>query len=163
MTGQASKNGLIGYEFEVETEERYLVTPGNPESFDWVNHVIDTYDRSGRARIRIKNGEPRLSLKVPLFSKDTDTAKTCLRLEFKPTSQEQKADLMRVRELLLAEPGTQVVEKWGAPLTLKNGQKSWINRDSHGAWWVEVDEGTEFIPPDTMEVLGNKKSSITTT
>ncbi len=152
--------GRIEYEFEIEQEARYVIEPGNIGDFDWKNHVIDTYDQSGRARIRIKNEKPRLSLKVPLFSKDTETSKACLRLEFKPTDAQQEDDLNRVRELILEEEGAQVSEKWGAQIEAGNGEKVWINRDSGGRWWIEVDEGVDFKPPEGIKVLSVEKSTV---
>ncbi len=152
----------IGYEFEIETETRYIISPCKIEDYKWENHVTDTYDQSGRARIRIKNGKPRLSLKVPLFTKDTLTAKTCLRLEFKPDNEKQEMDLIGIKELILKEAGAQTSEKWGAALKMKNGLKTWINRDSNNNWWIELDEGVEFVPPENIEVLRTEKSTIKT-
>lgn len=152
--------GRIEYEFEIENETRYVIEPRNIEDFDWKNHVIDTYDQSGRARIRIKNEKPRLSLKVPLFSKDTETSKACLRLEFKPVDKQQEEDLNRVKELILEEEGAQVSEKWGAQIEMGNGEKVWINRDSNGRWWIEVDEGVDFNPPEGIKILRVEKSTV---
>lgn len=154
--------GRIEYEFEIESESRYVIEPGIIENYDWKNHVVDTYDQSGRARIRIKNDKPRLSLKVPLFTRDTATSKTCLRLEFKPTDEQQEHDLNRVRELILKEAGAQTSEKWGAQVVMQNGKKVWINRDSNNNWWIEVDEGVEFEPPEGVKVLRVEKSTVKT-
>lgn len=154
--------GLIHYEFEIETETRYVIAPQNVEAFEWKTHVFDTYDKSGRARIRVKNDEPRLSLKVPLFTKDTATHKTCLRLEFKPTNTEQSNDLLRIKKLILKEAGAQTSEKWGAQLKMANGEKVWINRDADNNWWIEVDEGVDFQVPEGIEVLEIRKSSVKT-
>lgn len=152
----------IQYDFEIEKETRYVIEPHEIERHDWVNHVIDTYDESGRARVRVKNGSPRLSLKVPLFSKDTETSKACLRLEFKPVNKEQEDDLLKVRELILEEEGAQTSEKWGAPIIMGDGKKAWINRDSDGKWWIEVDEVSDFNPPEYIKVLNTEKSSVKT-
>lgn len=157
---QNGGNQEIGYEFEVESEIRYVIAPGRIEDYEWVNYVTDTYDQSGRARIRIKNGKPRLSIKVPLFTRDTAAAKTCLRLEFKPKNGKQERDLLGIRDLILEESGVQTSEKWGAPLMMKNGVKTWINRDSANNWWIEIDKGVEFAPPDSIRVLGTSKSSV---
>lgn len=154
--------GRIEYEFEVESESRYVIEPGVIENYDWKNHVIDTYDQSGRARIRIKNGKPRLSLKVPLFTRDTAISKTCLRLEFKPTDEQQEHDLLRIKELILKEAGAQTSEKWGAQIEIKNGKKVYINRDSNNNWWIEVDEGIDFEPPEDIKVLRIEKSKVKT-
>src|SRR3989344_1512397 len=154
--------GRIEYEFEIESESRYVIEPGNVENYEWKNHVVDTYDQSGRARIRIKNGKIRLSLKVPLFTKDTATSKTCLRLEFKPTDEQQEHDLNRVRELILKEAGAQTSEKWGTPIMTKDGSKVYINRDSNNNWWIEVDEGVDFEPPEGVKVLRIEKSAVKT-
>ncbi|OGN00432.1 MAG: hypothetical protein A3B91_04270 [Candidatus Yanofskybacteria bacterium RIFCSPHIGHO2_02_FULL_41_29] len=154
--------GRIEYEFEIESESRYVIEPGNVENYDWKNHVVDTYDQSGRARVRIKNDKPRLSLKVPLFTKDTATSKTCLRLEFKPIDEQQEHDLMRIRELILKEAGAQISEKWGAPIMTKDGSKVYINRDSNNNWWIEVDEGVDFEPPEGVKVLRIEKSAVKT-
>lgn len=154
--------GTIGYEYEVERETRYIIKPQPLENYKWVNHVIDVYDQSGRARIRVKNGAPRLSLKVPLFTKDTENSKVCLRLEFKPLNKDQEADLQRIRQLIIEEAGAQVSEKWGAPLVMPNGQSIWINRDNKDNWWIEVDEGEDFVAPDGIEVMGVSKSSVKT-
>lgn len=154
--------GKIEYEFEIESESRYVIEPGNVDDYKWVNHVTDTYDQSGRARIRIKNGKPRLSLKVPLFTRDTAISKTCLRLEFKPTDEHQEEDLVRIQELILKEAGAQTSEKWGAQIMMQNGNKVWINRDSKNNWWIEVDEGEEFNPPENIKVLRVEKSAVKT-
>jgi hypothetical protein len=151
---------LIEYEFELEREIRYLIEPLDDAEMKWVNHVLDTYDASGRCRIRVKNGEPRLSLKIPLFSQDTPTAKTCIRIELKPQTDEQKAELLRIRDLIAAEPGSQQAEKWGAPITTSSGVKVWVNRNGSGKWWVEVDEGIELLLPEGMKVIATEKSQI---
>lgn len=152
----------IEYDFEIEKETRYVIEAQNSDSYNWENHVIDTYDESGRARVRVKNGSPRLSLKVPLFSKDTETSKACLRLEFKPINDLQSADLLKVRDLILEEAGAQTSEKWGARITMKNGKNVWINRNSDGKWWIEVDEISDFDPPEHIKVLSTEKSSVKT-
>ncbi|MBI3633951.1 MAG: hypothetical protein HY226_06730 [Candidatus Vogelbacteria bacterium] len=151
---------MMEYEFELETETRYVIEAGNIADYNWVNHVVDVYDESGRARIRVKNGVPRLSLKVPLFSKDTTTSKTCIRLEYKPITKKQEKELLLIRQLVLAEKGAQTSEKFGAPLENKDGTRTWINRDSNGNWWIEADEGVPLNLPDTIKILGTQKSGI---
>lgn len=158
---------LIEYEFEVENEQRIMV---DPEKFPdsgwndkiWVNTVADTYDQSGRCRIRVKNNDPRLSLKVPLLSQDNDRSKCCIRLEFKPTNKMQKSELLKIRDLISQESGTRTHVKKGAPLKLNNGEKVWINRDEEGNHWIETDESTkiEDYLPDGITYLGHKKSMI---
>lgn len=155
-----AKIGQIGYEFEIEKEARYKVAPLTIEGFEWATHVIDTYDKSGRARIRVKDGKPRLSLKVPLFTQDTEISKTCLRLEFKPRDEKQETDLLLIKELILKEAGAQTSEKWGTQLSMKNGISTWLNRDSQDNWWIEIDEGIEFQPPEGIRVIGVEKSAI---
>lgn len=152
----------IEYDFEIEKETRYVIESQDPEKYNWENHVTDTYDESGRARVRIKNGSPRLSLKVPLFSKDTEISKACLRLEFKPINDSQSEDLLRVKELIMEEAGAQNSEKWGAKITMKNGKNVWINRNSGGKWWIEVDEIEDFDPPEDIKVISTEKSSVKT-
>lgn len=159
---KTSATGQIGYEFEVEKEIRYVIEPLSAEEFKWKTHIVDTYDKSGRTRIRVKDGKPRLSLKVPLFSKDTEACKTCLRLEFKPNTKEQEDDLLRIRDLILEEQGTQKNEKWGTQLTMKNGKRVWLNRDITNNWWIEVDEGIEFVSPEGVRVREIKKSAVKT-
>jgi hypothetical protein len=151
--------GNMAYDFEVETETRYSIKPGNLSDYEWVNHVVDTYEKSGRIRVRIKNGKPRLSIKVPLFTKDTATSKTCLRLEFKPTNNEQTQSIIFIRELILMEVGAQTSEKWGAEITMNNGKKAWINRNSKGSWWIEIDNEEEFCPSKDIIVLGLEKKN----
>lgn len=151
---------LIEYDFEIEKETRLVMEPGKIEDFNWINHVLDVYDKSGRARIRIKNGKPRFSVKVPLFSKDTDKMKTCIRIELKPRNRIQEEQLLQMRELILAEEGCQVSEKWGAPVENEDGTKIWINRDSAGNWWIEVDEGATLSLPETIKILGSQKSGV---
>lgn len=151
---------LIEYEFELEREIRYLIEPLDEAGMKWMNHILDTYDASGRCRIRVKNGEPRLSLKIPLFSQDTPVAKTCIRIELKPQTDEQKAELLKIRDLISAEPGSQQAEKWGALVTTTNGVKVWVNRNGSGKWWVEVDEGVELRLPEGMKVIATEKSTI---
>lgn len=156
----AVREGILAYEFEVELETRYLIEPLCVEDFAWKNHVIDTYDRSGRARIRVKNGKPRFSVKIPLFTRDTETVKACLRLELKPRAAEQEKDLLWLRDLILREAGAQRVEKWGAEYVLPDGQKVWLNRDSLGNWWFEVDDGAAFELPPGVRLIGRAKSAI---
>lgn len=151
---------LIQYEFELEREIRYITEPIDEKDFSWENHIVDTYDQSGRCRIRVKNGEPRLSLKIPLFSQDTATTKACIRIELKPQTEEQKAELLRIRDLILAEPGCQQSEKWGAAVRTGNGVKVWINRNKENKWWIEVDEGVELLLPGNVRVISTEKSGV---
>jgi hypothetical protein len=81
-------------------------------------------------------------------------------MEFKPITKKQEEDLFAVRQMILAEEGAQTSEKFGAPLEGKDGTKTWINRDSEGNWWIEVDEGATFSLPDTLKVLGIDKSAV---
>ncbi len=152
----------IGYEFEVEKEQRKMVDATNFQVLKWQNHVIDTYDQSGRCRIRLKNNEPRLSLKIPLLSQDTDDAKCCIRLEFKPSTKEQAEELLKIKELIMEEEGVQTHEKWGTPINLTNGDKVWINKDDQGKYWIETDEDYDVkdLLPEGIAYLGNSKSKI---
>lgn len=152
----------IGYEFEVEKEQRIMVDASQFDVPKWVNHIVDTYDPSGRCRIRIKNGKPRLSLKVPLLSQDTETAKCCIRLEFKPRTNHQERELLKIQELISAEPETKKHEKWGAPLALTNGEEVWLNKDDEGNYWIETDESydIESLLPEKISYLGHTKSAI---
>jgi hypothetical protein len=154
------KFSLIQYELGIEEETRYLIDPLDAEGYDWVNHVVDTYDQAGRCRIRLKNGEPRLSIKIPLFSKDIGDCKTCIRIELKPQTDKQRSELLQIRDLILAEQGAQISEKWGAPMKLGDGSKVWINRDSNNRWWIEVDKGTNLQVPDGINIIGTEKSGI---
>jgi|GEM_PF-1392742 len=154
---------LIEYEFELEKEQRMAVSPDNDKvPAEWPNHVIDTYDQTGRCRIREKNGKPRLSIKVPLMSQDTADAKCCIRLEFKPVNESQKRDLLKIRELILQEEETKVFEKWGAQITLSNGEKVWINRDENDHYWIETDESKDIrgLLPKGINYLQHYKSKI---
>ena len=152
----------IGYEFEVEKEQRKMVDATNFQVLKWQNHVIDTYDQSGRCRIRLKNNEPRLSLKIPLLSQDTDEAKCCIRLEFKPSTKEQAEELLKIKELIMEEEGVQTHEKWGTPINLTNGDKVWINKDDQGKYWIETDENHDVkeLLPNGITYLGHSKSKI---
>jgi len=133
QAGPTKATGVIGYEFEIEKETRYVIQPENPDATTrekkWTDHVIDTYDESGRARIRIKNGQPRLSLKVPLYSRDTKNCKACIRLEFKPVTEQQKNDLLTIKDLILEEKGTQTSEKWGTQIS--TGEKKILDESRH--------------------------------
>lgn len=151
---------LIGYEFEIERETRYIIAPGNIVDYNWVNRIQDVYDTSGRARVRLKNGKPRFSVKVPLFSQDTEKSKVCIRIELKPQNEEQTEELNRMRGEIFNEPGSQVSEKWGAPIVGKNGVKIWINRDINNNWWIEVDEGFELSLPESLKILSVQKSTV---
>lgn len=153
---------LIGYEFELEEEQRIVIEAQNYPVTKWQNHVVDTYDQSGRCRIRVKNGKPRLSIKVPLLSRDTQRSKCCIRLEFKPNNEEQEKDLLKIRELILKEKGTQTAEKWGAPIILTNKEKVWINKDAKGNFWIETDEieQIEKLLPDGIAYLQHSMSNI---
>ncbi|MEK9152441.1 MAG: hypothetical protein AAB692_03685 [Patescibacteria group bacterium] len=153
---------VIGYEFELEEEQRIYVKPETFSVAEWKNYIVDTYDQTSRCRIRNKNGELRLSLKVPLFSRDTERAKVCIRLEFKPRTPLQEKDLERIQELILSEPGTEVHEKWGTPIELKDGHRVYINKDDRGNHWIETDESMtiENLLPEGLTYLGHKKSNI---
>lgn len=37
-----------------------------------------------------------------------------------------------------------------------------MNRDTKNNWWIEVDEGVEFVPPKDVRVLKIVKSSVRT-
>lgn len=148
------------FDFEIERETRVVIEPDDDENYHWENHVIDTYDASGRARIRLKNGSPRFSIKVPLFSKDTAKSKACLRMEFKPINDNQKELLRKIRDLILEEEGAQIIEKWGAKIKINDAEHIWINRDNQNRWWIEVDEIEEFIPPQHIKVIRFEKSSV---
>ncbi|KKS38530.1 MAG: hypothetical protein A3G49_06495 [Candidatus Sungbacteria bacterium RIFCSPLOWO2_12_FULL_41_11] len=156
------EEGGTGFEFEVEEEQRILVSPENIEIKEWKNHIIDVYDQSGRCRIRVKNGEPRLSLKVPLLSRDTERAKCCVRIEIKPRTKGKAAIFEKMRELILHEPGTEVHEKWGTPIKTRDGKKIWINKDDQGNYWIETDEGVsvEELLPEGVRYIGHEKSKI---
>ena len=160
MSDTLLPKNLIEYEFEVEKETRIMIEPRDIEAYDWVNHIIDVYDKSGRIRIRTKNGQLRFSIKAPLLSKDTDRSKVCIRIELKPTTKEQERELRQIRDLIMAEDEFQRVEKWGAPIENKDGSKGWVNRDSLGNWWFEVDEGVLLSLPEDVKVLGYQKSEI---
>lgn len=153
---------LMDYEFELEKEQRINVNPENLEIKKWENHVTDTYDQSGRCRIREKNSQPRISIKVPLLSKDTERSKCCIRLEFKPLTEKQREDILKIRELILLEPGTETHEKWGTPLELTNGEGVWINKDDKGNHWIETDESEkiEDLLPEGLTYLKHSKSKI---
>ncbi|MBI2637510.1 MAG: hypothetical protein HYW88_01290, partial [Candidatus Sungbacteria bacterium] len=152
----------IGYEFELEKEQRIMVSPDEYEIKNWKNHVVDVYDQSGRCRIREKNGEPRLSIKVPLISKDGDRHKLCIRLEFQPKTKKQTEELLKARELILQEAHTEIREKWGTPISLSDGKKHWINKDDKGNYWIETDEEThiEELLPEGIVYLGHSKSQV---
>mgnify|MGYP001574151426 FL=1 len=152
--------GTIPYEFEIEAETRYIIEPEPVEKYRWTNHCRDTYDASGRARVRIKNGKPRLSVKVPLFSMDTAECKVCLRLEFKPENPGQEADILWLRDIIIAEAGAQTIEKWGTRLAAPDGGRVWLNRNSLGKWWFEVDKGVVFTPPAGIKVVAIEKSDV---
>lgn len=171
LTKEALDNGDIeihfeeppmGYEFEVEREQRIMVDAANFQVSKWVNHIVDTYDPSGRCRIRMKNGEPRLSLKVPLLSQDTEKAKCCIRLEFKPRTKQHTEELLKIQELISAEPGTETHEKWGTPIKLSNGESVWINKDDEGNYWIETDESYDIgkLLPEGIAYLGHSKSKV---
>lgn len=156
-------NSFIGYDFEIEQEQRVNVNISDSFNVEeWTNFVEDTYDPSGRCRIRVKNNEPRLSLKIPLFSRDTERTKCCVRLEFKPVSEEQRQDLFNVRDLILKEQGMVSSKKWGTLIGLKNGEKTWVNKDDKGNHWIEIDKNIELenILPEGISYLGHSKSKI---
>lgn len=157
---RAVREGGLSYEFEVELETRYVVEPLRAEDYDWKNHFVDIYDRSGRARIRVKNGRARFSVKIPLFTRDTETMKACLRVELKPKSEEAERDLLWIRDIILREAGAQRIEKWGAEVRLPDGGTAWLNRDSLGNWWFEVDDGQDFRPPPDIRIIGYEKSGV---
>ncbi len=153
-------NSGYDVEIEIEKEKRVIVEAGEISKYEWTNHVVDVYDKSGRCRIRVKNDKPRFSIKVPLFSKDSDECKVCIRIELKPLNEEQEDELLRLRGLILEESDYQMSEKWGALIGSREGHKTWINRDTNNSWWIEVDEGVELSLPDGMKILGLQKSNI---
>ncbi len=153
----APQEGLL-YEFELEHETRLKCEPFEPKK--WDTHIIDVYDKSGRCRIRVKNGKPRLSLKVPLLSKDLEHAKCCLRLEFKPLSEKDEKMLFQIRNFLLEEEGTQIHEKWGKLLIAPDKTKVWLNKDNKGNYWIEVDKTKDIVLPPEIKVTGYEKSKV---
>jgi len=170
-----NRDGTIKYEFELEREFRYIVSPEEvlsrhpflQEDKNWENHVIDTYDESGRSRIRVKNDKPRLSLKVPLFSKDGNEkgAKVCFRMEFKPDDKDSEDALFKIRDLILEEEKTRTTEKHGHPLVSTDGKKIWLNKGTDEAtgkteYWVETDEAEDIKPFPELHVLRSEKSKI---
>lgn len=173
LKGVTKEDGIMHYEFELEKEFRKIISPESilskyptlKDEKNWDNHIIDTYDASGRARIRIKNNAPRLSLKVPLFSKDEGDAKVCVRIEFKPDKKEGEEALLKIRDLILEEKGTKTVEKYGHPLIAPNGIKIWVNKGlnektQETEFWVEVDAVEDLMPFPEIEILRSEKSKI---
>lgn len=161
--GKDAEKNLIELEMELEVEQRIMVELEDDfEIKEWQNYVVDTYEQSGRTRIREKNGKLRLSIKTPLPSKDTEKTKCCIRKELKPINEKQEKDFFKARELIKEEPGTIIHEKWGTPLKLTNGEEVWINKDREGNYWVETDEGYNLkeVLPEGIKYLGVKKSKI---
>lgn len=142
------------FEYELEKERRIVVSvdQGVLESSDnWENRFTDTYDQSGRFRIREKNGQLRMSVKIPLFYDIDPIVKHCLRIEVKPGNSAQENELMNIRELLRRELGTQEFKKYGKKITLTNGNRVWINTNDNNEYWIESDTEDqrtieEFLP-----------------
>lgn len=155
-------DSLIEYEFELEKEQRIKVDAVNFQVLKWENHIIDTYDQSGRCRIRLKNNEPRLSLKVPLLTQDTEKAKCCIRIENKALTKKQAEEFLKIKELIESEPETKVHEKWGTPLKLNDGEKVWLNKDDQNKYWIEIDGERDIkdLLPEGITYLGHTKSKI---
>jgi len=148
-------------EFELERESRVYIQPAENLSIDFTNYIIDTYDKSERFRIRNKNGELRYSIKVPLFSRDEECVKSCIRIEFKPQTPVGKEMLEKVLEKLEKEKEKFKREKWGGKYR-ENGADYWINKNEKGEWWIEFDlkEDEKFsfsMVPEKFKIIKKEK------
>lgn len=134
----------VVFELELEKERRIIVRVDEglfEDPQEWENHFVDTYDQSGRLRIREKNHKLRMSVKIPLFHEIDPLMRHCLRIDIKPFSSETEQQLVEARELLRLETGTQEFRKHGKRIALKSGFEVWLNVSDEGEYWIEGDEG----------------------
>lgn len=138
----------IRFDFEHENEERVVVAVdaqlyGDHEN--WETKVEDTYDPSGRFRVREKNGTLRFSIKIPLQSNKTPGRKQTLRLEFKPVAAQHIDHIAEIKAKLLLEQGVQTFSKRGRRITFTNGEFGWLNTDGKGKYWIESDGPSSIV------------------
>ena len=149
-------------EIELEEEQRILVQPVDPSKYEgkWVDDIRDVYDGSDTIRIREKNGKLRLSIKIPLFSYDTEKTKCCIRIEIKPNTKEQEDCIFQVGNDLIQQETTKIRHKIGTPVYLTNGQKVWLDKNDQDDYWIEID-GLEtqietLLPQDIVFIRHRK-------
>ncbi len=143
---------LIGFEFEIEREQRIVVVVTQPERFSFTTECLDIYDTSGRVRIRVKNGIPRMGIKIPMLKDQPfPGVKECLRIELKPKNPQQMIELLTIASQMVGNSNTQVLKKRATPITLTNGAPAWLNHGESGEYWIESDMGEE--PRSLTELL----------
>lgn len=152
----------LTYELEIEREHRILVRPTTRlDCSSWDNHFVDTYDSSGRFRVRVKNGQPRLTIKLPLLSHVmSPDEKMCIRLELKPTTQDQVIEILQLQQVISQELGSRVLQKKGTKIELKNGQEVWLNTNRR-QFWIEYDgdEDLSTLLPDYLALAAQHEPS----
>lgn len=160
-------NDHVVFEFELERERRILVEVEEGllgDIHEWDNTIEDTYDQSGRLRIREKNGKLRMTVKIPLFHEIDPNRKHCLRIELKPCTVEPEKQIAEARELLRREIGTQEFKKYGKKIALKNGVNVWINANDEGEFWIEYDDelgkNVEDLLPEGITYLRDEISKV---
>jgi hypothetical protein len=151
-------------ELEIENEARIYIKPIEFDSNRPINNITDTYALDGRFRLREKNGSLRYSIKVPLFKKDTEKTKACIRLEWKP-NEEKEYILREIRDKITALEGTRTLKKHGQKLLSPNTTENlWINKNDQGKYWLEFDT-VDKIPvlPREVRPINYQKSELSLT
>lgn len=148
-------------ELEIENEARIYVEPLELDPNKPINKITDTYALDGRFRLREKNRAMRYSIKVPLFNRDTDKTKACIRLEWKP-DEKGESILRQLRDRISTLEGTRTLRKQGQklPYILETGDL-WINTNEGGKYWLEFDtvEGIPTLPAE-IRPLSYQKSEL---
>lgn len=150
-------------DFEIEEEQRIFVDTQDLPPPTWEKDVEDIYDPSGTFRIRLKNGQPRVSIKIPIPERNTYRTKCCLRIEIVPADEQQRQFLLSLRAELLKDGCFKVMHKKATQIQLLDGRTVWLNKNEAGKCWIEVDGGDyeiEHFLPEGITYLGHGKSII---
>ena len=155
---------LANVELEVEQEQRLMVRVDETHRLSEATSLIeDLYDPSGTVRIRVKNGIPRIGIKIPMREMNTFRAKCCLRIEIKPNNEQQIEQMRQVYNLLKSQERTQSRNKEARKINLNDGTECWLNKNGSGEYWIELDEPqieVENLLPFWLIYLSHKKSFV---
>ena len=133
-----------------------------PTEFLWTDYIEDVYENSGLVRIRSKNGEIRLNIKIPLYDQDTPRTKVCWRIDIKARNAKQIALFQQMRRDFFSEDNSKLFHKYGTRISMTDGKVFWLDRDDNGNYWIDIDEAEYQIEeklPSYLVYLGHIKKS----